>query len=126
MALIENWPRVRGKPAYRVRVKYRGRVLSATHSDLHSAERWAAEIGANIRDDAHFAGESNRRRTLADLIDRYVAHVLPEKGNARSQRVHQGSDRRPPYDSFWVCSLLLLLGKLSSPIRAGSSLRGES
>jgi integrase len=88
MALIEKRPRASGKPAYRVRVKYHGRVLSATHSDRASAERWAAQTGAHIRDDAHFAGEANRRRTLADLIDRYVEHVLPEKGNSQSQRAH--------------------------------------
>ena len=88
MALIEKRPRMSGKPTYRVRVKYRGRVLSSTHTDRSSAERWAAQTGAHIRDDAHFAGEANRRRTLADLIDRYVEHVLPGKGNARSQGVH--------------------------------------
>ena len=88
MALIEKRTRASGKPSYRVRVKYRGRVLSSTHTDRAKAERWAAETGAQIRDDAHFAGEGNRRRALADLIDRYVEHVLPGKRNARSQRRH--------------------------------------
>ena len=88
MALIEKRTRASGKPSYRVRVKFRGRVLSSTHSDRTRAERWAAEIGAKIRDDAHFAGEGNRRRALADMIDRYAVHVLPDKRNARSQRRH--------------------------------------
>jgi integrase len=88
MALIEKRARASGKPSYRVRVKYRGRVQSSTHTDRAKAERWAAEIGAKIRDDAHFAGEGNRRRALTDLIDRYVEHVLPGKRNARSQQRH--------------------------------------
>ena len=77
MALIEKRIRASGRASYRVRMKYRGRVLSSTHDDRTKVERWAAETGARIRDDAHFAGDGNRRRALADLIDRYVEHVLP-------------------------------------------------
>ncbi len=88
MALIEKRARTGGKPSYRVRVKFRGRILSSTHTDRSTAERWAAETSAHIRDDAHFAGEGNRRRLVADLIDRYVTHVLPGKRNARSQKPH--------------------------------------
>ncbi len=79
MSCIQKRLRAGGGLSYRVRVKYRGRVLSSTHRDRAKAERWAAERGALIRDDFHFAGESNRRRLLGDVIDRYVEHVLPQK-----------------------------------------------
>jgi integrase len=88
MALIEKRRLASGKSAYRVRVKYLGRVMTSTHADRHSAERWAAEAGARIRDEAHFAGEANRRRVLADLLDRYATYVLPNKRNASNQKLH--------------------------------------
>lgn len=88
MALIEKRLRADGKPSYRVRVKYRDRILTSTHADRATAARWAAETGSQIRDDAHFAGEENRRRPVSDLIDRYVLNVLPGKRNARSQGAH--------------------------------------
>ncbi len=88
MSLIEKRRLASGKNAYRVRVKYLGRVMSSTHADRHSAERWAAEAGARIRDEAHFAGEANRRRVLADLLDRYEQYVLPKKRNASNQKLH--------------------------------------
>jgi hypothetical protein len=84
--MIEKRKRADGSVSYRARVKYRDRILSSTHRDYASAKRWAAERNAQIRDDAHFAGEANRQRPFADLIDRYVAHVLPQKRDQRNQK----------------------------------------
>ncbi|MBL8336749.1 MAG: hypothetical protein JNM97_08220, partial [Rhodoferax sp.] len=86
MALIEKRRLASGKTAYRVRVKFRGRTLTATHADRLSAERWAAEAGSRIRDEAHFEGEANRRRLMHELLDRYEQSVLPTKRNSGSQR----------------------------------------
>jgi integrase len=85
MALIEKRRLVGGRSSYRVRVKYRGRVVTSTHQDRARAERWAAEQGARIRNDHHFAGEGNRQRPFHELIDRYVKHVLPHKRDRRNQ-----------------------------------------
>jgi len=84
MSYIEKRLRADGSTSYRARVKYQGRVLCSTHREYAAAKRWAAERGAQIRDDAHFAGEANRRRPLAELIDRYVTNVLPQKGDQRN------------------------------------------
>ncbi len=67
-----------------MRVKYRGRTITATQVDRRTAERWAAEKGAEIRKELHFEGESNRNRLLAELIDRYMKHVLPRKRDPRN------------------------------------------
>jgi len=68
VACIQKRPRAGGGFSYRVRVKYRGRTSTSTHQDRSRAERWAAEQGARIRDDAHFAGEGNRQRPFSALI----------------------------------------------------------
>lgn len=86
MAMIQKRKRADGSFSYRVRVKYRDRVLTSTHRDFASAKRWAAERSAQIRNDAHFAGEGNRRRLLGDLIDRYLEHVVQQKRDQRNQR----------------------------------------
>ena len=86
MALIEKRRLASGKTAYRVRVKYRGRTLSATHTDRLTAERWAAENGARIRNEAHFVGEANRQRSMSDLLERYEKFILPKKRDPKSQR----------------------------------------
>jgi integrase len=83
---IEKRQRADGGVSYRARVKYRGRILVSTHRDRAKAERWAAEKGAEIRDDAHFAGEACRRRALSELIDRYIEHVLSAKRDARNPK----------------------------------------
>jgi hypothetical protein len=82
---IEKRTRADGAVSYRVRVKFRGRHVSSTHRERAKAERWAAEKGAQIRDDLHFAGESNRRRAMAELIDRYIEHVTPQKRDRCNQ-----------------------------------------
>ena len=86
MGSIEKRTRADGSASYRVRVKYCGRVLRSTHRDHAKAKRWAAEKGAEIRDDAHFAGEANRNRRMAELLDRYDNTVVSKKRDARNQR----------------------------------------
>lgn len=86
MALIEKRRLATGKTAYRVRVKYHGRIFTSTHADRLSAERWAAEAGARIRNEAHFAGEANRNRLMSELLERYDKFVLPNKRNSQSQK----------------------------------------
>ena len=83
---IEKRRRADGGVSFRARVKYRGRILSSTHRDRAKAERWAAEKGAEIRDDVHFAGTASRRRAMGDLIERYIKHVLPQKRDASNQK----------------------------------------
>lgn len=88
MALIEKRPLANGKYAYRVRIKYRGRTLSATFHDRPSAKRWADENAARIRNDAHFADDSHRHRPMRELIERYETAVLPTKRHPRNPKRH--------------------------------------
>lgn len=88
MAHIEKRQLASGKVVYRARAKYKGRMLTSTHLDRRSAQRWSAQADALVRNDAHFEGDAARRRKLCELIDRYVRTVLPGKGNAYNQRLH--------------------------------------
>lgn len=70
----------------RTRIKYQARVRmkghaprSATFDRLTDAKKWAATIEAAITEGRHFKTVEAKRRTLGELIDRYVRHVLPSK-----------------------------------------------
>jgi len=77
-----------GNPAahYQVKIRLRGfPAATATFSRMTDARRWAAETEAAIRDRRYFSTHEAAKHTLADLIDRYIADVLPAKRSSRDQ-----------------------------------------
>lgn len=63
---------------YRVQIRLKGHLPeSATFERLGDAREWARLTEAAIREHRHFRGAEARRRTVADLIDRYLAEVAP-------------------------------------------------
>ena len=69
-----------GKISYRVMVRLKGfPVQTATFSRKTDARRWAVQTESAIREGRHFKTTEAKRHTLADLIKRYVKHVLPTK-----------------------------------------------
>jgi integrase len=88
MASIEPRPTPDGKPGYRVKVRLKSTpTLSATFSRLTDAKRWAQSTGAAIRDGRHFKNIAAKKHTVGELIDKYIADVLPTKPrNSRNQK----------------------------------------
>ena len=69
-----------GNTRYRVQVRLRGhRPQSNTFDRLTDARKWAQQTEAAIHEGRHFPYSAAKRRKVADLIDRYVADVLPQK-----------------------------------------------
>lgn len=69
-----------GKTSYRVQVRLKGfPPQTATFERKTDAKRWVLETEAAIREGRYFKTKEARRRTLAELCDRYVADVLPMK-----------------------------------------------
>ncbi len=91
MAAINKHTDAKGQIAYRVRVRLKGQpVQSATFKRLTDAKKWAQQTEAAIREGRYFNMTESHRRTLAELIDRYLVRVLPEKRQSTqtAQRVH--------------------------------------
>jgi integrase len=66
---------------YRVRVRLKGYPLqTATFERLTDARRWAQQTESAIREGRHFKTTEAKRHTLAELVDRYIRDVLPNKG----------------------------------------------
>lgn len=70
----------RGKIVWGVQIRRKGqRSISATFERLTDAKHWAARQEAAISEARAFPGSVVRRHTVAEVIDRYRATVLPHK-----------------------------------------------
>lgn len=76
---------------YMVEVRLKGaKPQTASFARKTDAKRWAQQTEAAIREGRHFKTAEAKRRTVADLVDRYIADVLPTKSaSARSKRERQ-------------------------------------
>ena len=74
---------------YRVKVRVKGHpAQSASFERLTDARRWAQSTEAAIRERRYFKTTEAQRRTLAELIDRYIRDVIPRKSRwAREQAI---------------------------------------
>ncbi len=85
MAVIE--PRGRG---FRARVRLKGfPPQSAAFERLTDARRWAQQTEAAIREGRHFKTVEAKKHTVGELIDRYIAEVLPTKPRSRDKQESQ-------------------------------------
>ncbi len=80
MATIRERKTTTGKTHYQVIVRLKGHpVQRGTFERKTDAKRWATQTESAIREGRHFKGTEAKRRTLAELIDRYSRDVLPTK-----------------------------------------------
>lgn len=90
MANIQCRTSADGAKTYRVQVRLKGHpAQTATFQRLTDARKWAQATEAAIREGRHFKTTEAKRRTLADLIDRYLRDVLPHKapGTVEAQTI---------------------------------------
>ena len=76
--------------AYRVKIRIKGTpVQSATFQRLTDAKRWAQATEAAIRERRYFQTSEAQKRTVAELINRYIRDVIPHKGTWPRSQVQQ-------------------------------------
>jgi|LNAP01.1.fsa_nt_gb integrase len=84
MATIEKRTTGTGDTSYRVKVRLRGETpRSRTFKRLTDAKAWAAKVESDLGHGVFVPVTADRRRTLADLIDKYNTDHLPFKPNSR-------------------------------------------
>lgn len=87
MASIEKRKSKDGNVTYRVKVRLKGYPEQcATFERITDAKRWAQQTEAAIREGRHFKTTEAKRHTLGEMIDRYIADVLPTKPKNLSNR----------------------------------------
>lgn len=80
MAHIEERDLENGKTKYRVQIRVKGYPQqTATFDRKTDAKRWALKTEAAIKEGRYFKTLGAKKRTLGDLIDRYVKEILPRK-----------------------------------------------
>ncbi|MBL4874794.1 MAG: hypothetical protein JKY41_15790, partial [Rhodobacteraceae bacterium] len=71
---------------WRALVRMFGVQESQTFDRKKDAVAWASSLETSIANGAQIIGGEARRRTLDELIDRYIAEVLPGKKSAKDQK----------------------------------------
>ncbi|OJY32619.1 MAG: integrase, partial [Legionella sp. 40-6] len=90
MANIEKRVNQDGKVTYRVKVRLKGfPTQNATFERLTDARKWAQNTESAIREGRHFKTTEAKRRTLSQLIERYIEDILPSKPkNSKNTLLH--------------------------------------
>jgi len=72
---------------YRAQVRLRGAAAqSATFERKSDARRWATQVESEIRQGRFFKTTESRRHTLADLVDRYLREINPQRPRSMRDR----------------------------------------
>lgn len=88
MANIEKRIIKNGATAFRAKVRLKGfPPQTATFQRLTDARKWVQQTESAIREGRHFKSSEAKRRTLEEMIDRYIADILPTKPKNYSNRL---------------------------------------
>jgi integrase len=90
MASIEKRVNREGKATFRVKVRLKGfPEQNATFERLTDARRWVQQTEAAMREGRHFKSSEAKRRTLGEMIDRYLRDIVPNKPkNQKNRTLH--------------------------------------
>lgn len=87
MATISERRTENGERRYQAKVRLKGYPpQAATFRRKKEAERWAQATEAALRERRYFKAAESERRTVGEVIDRYLAEILPTKAGSRKQQ----------------------------------------
>jgi len=90
MATIRERKTGNGEVRYQAQVRLKGfPQQNATFNRKTDAKRWIQQTEAAIREGRHFKTTEAKKRTLAELIDRYIRDVLPTKPKSMNAQGRQ-------------------------------------
>lgn len=132
MATIEERTNKDGKSSYRVKIRLKGfPTQQATFERKTDARRWAQQTEAAIREGRHFKTTESKRRTLSEMVERYIKEVIPLKPkNSKNTILHLKwwQEELGQYSLADISPALIAekRDKLSSGITARNKLRSPS
>jgi len=90
MATIRERKTSKGESRFMVIVRLKGQPdQTATFNRKTDAKKWAQHTEAAIREGRHFKTTEAKKRTLSELIDRYIADILPTKPKSALKQAKQ-------------------------------------
>ncbi len=85
---IREYPN--GKVSYFVKIRLKGYpAQSASFERLTDARKWKQSTESAMREGRHFKTRESKKRTIGDMIDRYIKHVMPYKTGDDRQKKSQ-------------------------------------
>lgn len=85
MARIKERKNKEGKTKYTAEVRLKGHPpTTATFERKTDARLWIQQTEAAIREGRYFKTSETRKKTLGELIDKYLAERLPQRGDDRA------------------------------------------
>jgi integrase len=90
MATIRERKTSNGELRYQAQVRLKGFPLqTATFNRKTDAKRWIQHTESAIREGRHFKTSESKKRTLAELIERYIKDILPTKPKSMNAQGRQ-------------------------------------
>lgn len=90
MANIRERQNANGTITYQAQVRLKGfPPQTASFARKTDAKKWIQQTEAAIREGRHFKTTESKKRTLAELIDRYIAEILPTKPKSMNTQGRQ-------------------------------------
>jgi len=86
VATIYKMAQKDGSPYYRVRIRLKGhRPINGSFERLTDAKKWIQDTESAIREGRYFRTAEAQRRTLGELIDRYIRDEIPKRRSCKSK-----------------------------------------
>jgi integrase len=90
MATIYKRTKKDGATYFRARVRLKGhRPVEGNFDRLTDARNWIQKTEAAIKEGRYFRTAEAQRRTLADLIDRYIQNEVPKRRSCQNKYISQ-------------------------------------
>jgi len=114
MATIRERKTSKGESRFMVIVRLKGQPDQvATFNRKTDAKKWAQHTEAAIREGRHFKTTEAKKRTLSELIDRYIADILPTKPKSALKQTKQLEWWKDEigYSTLSITMILLMPGR---------------
>lgn len=90
MPVIEERENAKGEKSYRVKVRIKGYpTQTASFKTKTDAKKWGQQTEAAIYEGRFFSHAHSKRKTFGDMIDKYIAEILPLKPKSQEKQTQQ-------------------------------------
>ena len=115
-----------GKSSYQVKVRLKGYPAeTGTFERLTDARKWASATETAMREGRHFKTGEAKRRTMAELIGRYIQDVLPGKPKNIRIQTQQLTWWRDQIGAYTLADITpSLIAEYRDKLAGGETVRG--
>ena len=123
MAYIQKRTDAENNIRYRVQVRLKGHpIQTATFERLTDAKNWAKITEGAIKDGRHFRNTEAKKRTLGELIDRYIKDIMPTKPKSGEKQRSQLEWWKQELGSYFLVDITpALIGEKRDMLLGGTT-----